>query len=494
MHLLDNDSASRPVASARASTEALCRAANIWPTRRRRRPRWTISTQLEAQSIYIFREAFARLKKLALLWSLGKDSNVMIWLARKAFFGRVPFPALHVDTGKKFPEMYAFRDRYGKEWELDLKVEPCPPIDAVDPTLPPAARSAARKTEGLKLALDQIRLRRTDRRHPPRRGSHPRQGARVLAARHSKADGTCAISRRNSGTSSTPRRRRARICASIRSCIGPRPTSGPTPSAKTSRSSRSISRRTASAIARWATPDITNPGGFDRLEHRRNPDRARRHQGAGARRPRARSRNRRRLRAAARRRLSLTDIELSAPMNMIVPTSDLGDAQRHHASAGSHRHRRPCRSRQVDAGRPPAARDRQPARRQARNAESRQRAARHAVRMVVPARCAADRARPGHHHRHHADPLPHPLARRRADRRARPRRIPAQHDHRRLAGRRRGADHRRAGRRARPDPAARLSAASARRQTGRRRRQQDGPRRFQRGRASRRSATRFPRI
>src|SRR5260221_14043073 len=56
---------------------------------------------LEAQSIYIFREAFARLKKLALLWSLGKDSNVMIWLARKAFFGRVPFPAMHVDTGKK---------------------------------------------------------------------------------------------------------------------------------------------------------------------------------------------------------------------------------------------------------------------------------------------------------------------------------------------------------------------------------------------------------
>jgi sulfate adenylyltransferase subunit 2 len=113
--------------------------------------------ELEAQSIYILREAFARLKKLALLWSLGKDSNVMIWLARKAFFGRVPFPALHVDTGKKFPEMYAFRDRFGKEWELDLKVEPCPPIHAVDPTLPPAARSAARKTEGLKLA-DKIRF------------------------------------------------------------------------------------------------------------------------------------------------------------------------------------------------------------------------------------------------------------------------------------------------------------------------------------------------
>src|SRR3954454_23411247 len=109
--------------------------------------------QLEAQSIYIFREAFARLKKLALLWSLGKDSNVMIWLARKAFFGRLPFPAMHVDTGKKFAEMYAFRDRYAVEWDLDLIIEQCPPIESVDQTLPPAARSAARKTEGLKLAL-----------------------------------------------------------------------------------------------------------------------------------------------------------------------------------------------------------------------------------------------------------------------------------------------------------------------------------------------------
>ncbi len=112
--------------------------------------------------------------------------------------------------------------------------------------------------------------------------------------------------------------------------------------------------------------------------------------------------------------------------------------------------------------------------------QGRQRAARHAVRMVVPAGCAADRARPGHHHRYHPDQLPHPLARRGADRRARPRRIPAQHDHRRLAGGRCGSDHRRAGRRARPDQAPRLSAASARRQTGRRGRQQDGPRRFQR--------------
>src|SRR2546421_2319561 len=109
--------------------------------------------ELEGQSVFILREAFARLKRVCLLWSLGKDSNVMIWLARKAFFGRVPFPVMHVDTGKKFPEMYAFRERYAREWQLDLLVEPCPPIEEIDPTLPPAARSAARKTEGLKLAL-----------------------------------------------------------------------------------------------------------------------------------------------------------------------------------------------------------------------------------------------------------------------------------------------------------------------------------------------------
>jgi sulfate adenylyltransferase subunit 2 len=114
--------------------------------------------QLEAQSIFIFREAFARLKRVALLWSLGKDSNVMIWLARKAFFGRLPFPVMHVDTGKKFAEMYAFRERYAVEWDLDLIVEQCPPLEIVDPTLPPAARSAARKTEGLKLALGKYKF------------------------------------------------------------------------------------------------------------------------------------------------------------------------------------------------------------------------------------------------------------------------------------------------------------------------------------------------
>ena len=109
---------------------------------------------LESQSIYIFREAFNRIGKLAMLWSLGKDSNVMVWLARKAFFGRMPFPAVHIDTERKFKEMYEFRDRYEKEWGITLLRGTCPPIEEMDPTLPPATRAAARKTAGLKAMLE----------------------------------------------------------------------------------------------------------------------------------------------------------------------------------------------------------------------------------------------------------------------------------------------------------------------------------------------------
>jgi sulfate adenylyltransferase subunit 2 len=104
---------------------------------------------LENQSIYILREAFARLPKLAMLWSVGKDSNVLIWLARKAFYGRVPFPVVELDTGMELPAVYEFRDRYAMEWDLDLRVEDCPPLEDIDPTLPPLARAAARKSAGL---------------------------------------------------------------------------------------------------------------------------------------------------------------------------------------------------------------------------------------------------------------------------------------------------------------------------------------------------------
>ncbi len=109
--------------------------------------------RLESTSIHILREAFNQLGRPAMLWSLGKDSNVMIWLAKKAFFGHVPFPVIHLDTGAEFPETYAFRDTHVREWGLNLIADMCPDIDQVDDTLPPASRLAARKSEGLKQCL-----------------------------------------------------------------------------------------------------------------------------------------------------------------------------------------------------------------------------------------------------------------------------------------------------------------------------------------------------
>ena len=107
---------------------------------------------LENQSIYIFREAFNRLDKIAMLWSIGKDSNVMLWLARKAFFGHVPFPVVHVDTTYKIPEMIEFRDRFAKEWNLPLIVGKNQA--ALDAGMGPDAGRvnccSALKTEGLK--------------------------------------------------------------------------------------------------------------------------------------------------------------------------------------------------------------------------------------------------------------------------------------------------------------------------------------------------------
>ncbi len=111
--------------------------------------------ELESQSIFIFREAFNKIENLAMLWSLGKDSNVMIWLARKAFLGFVPFPLVHIDTEMKFPEMYDFRDKYEKEWGVTLLRGTCPPVEEMDQSLPPAARSAARKTAGLKIMVEK---------------------------------------------------------------------------------------------------------------------------------------------------------------------------------------------------------------------------------------------------------------------------------------------------------------------------------------------------
>jgi len=80
----------------------------------------TYLDQIENKSIHILREAYANFKSLGMLWSIGKDSTVLLWLARKAFLGHVPFPLVHIDTAYKIPEMIEYRDRLTREWNLNM--------------------------------------------------------------------------------------------------------------------------------------------------------------------------------------------------------------------------------------------------------------------------------------------------------------------------------------------------------------------------------------
>lgn len=79
-------------------------------------------SKLENQSIYIVREAYSQFRNVAMLWSIGKDSTSLLWLIRKAFFGKIPFPIMHLDTTYKFKEIYEFRNKYAEEWNLNLIV------------------------------------------------------------------------------------------------------------------------------------------------------------------------------------------------------------------------------------------------------------------------------------------------------------------------------------------------------------------------------------
>ncbi|MDR3201148.1 MAG: sulfate adenylyltransferase subunit 2 [Spirochaetales bacterium] len=78
--------------------------------------------KLESQSVFIIREAYRSFKNIGMLWSIGKDSTVLLWLARKAFFGHIPFELIHIDTNYKIPEMIAYRDRLARELGFRLVV------------------------------------------------------------------------------------------------------------------------------------------------------------------------------------------------------------------------------------------------------------------------------------------------------------------------------------------------------------------------------------
>jgi sulfate adenylyltransferase subunit 2 len=115
--------------------------------------------KLEAESIHIMREVAAEFDNPVMLYSVGKDSAVLLHLARKAFApGKIPFPLLHVDTNWKFKEMIEFRDQMAKEYGFDLLVHQNP--EGIEMNISPFVHGSAKhtdvmKTQGLKQALDK---------------------------------------------------------------------------------------------------------------------------------------------------------------------------------------------------------------------------------------------------------------------------------------------------------------------------------------------------
>jgi len=110
--------------------------------------------ELENNSIFIIREAYKKYKKPALLWSVGKDSTVLLWLIKKAFYNKIPFPTIHIDTGYKFKEIYDFRDKYTKDLNLNLIVAKNSDTEET-PENDKFKCCNARKTEALKQVIKE---------------------------------------------------------------------------------------------------------------------------------------------------------------------------------------------------------------------------------------------------------------------------------------------------------------------------------------------------
>ncbi len=109
--------------------------------------------RLADDSIYLIREAYRRFERVALLWSMGKDSTVLLELSRRAFFGQIPFPVIHIDTGFKFQEIYDFRERLANQWQLDLVV--ARNSDSTSPDKDKFSCCHSRKTLALKKTVEE---------------------------------------------------------------------------------------------------------------------------------------------------------------------------------------------------------------------------------------------------------------------------------------------------------------------------------------------------
>jgi sulfate adenylyltransferase subunit 2 len=146
--------------------------------------------QLENRSVHILREAYANFKNLGMLWSIGKDSTVLLWLARKAFFGHVPIPLIHIDTSYKIPEMIEYRDRLALEWNLTMIYgQNRQALDEKrtypDGTIDRIACCKALKTDALKFTLSgewpRYRLNHSTRKYEVDRNTEPFTGVIVGA-------------------------------------------------------------------------------------------------------------------------------------------------------------------------------------------------------------------------------------------------------------------------------------------------------------------------
>lgn len=186
---------------------------------------------LESESIEIIREATATATKPVMMYSIGKDSSVMLHLARKAFFpAPPPFPLLHIDTGWKFRAMYGHRDRMAQESGMSLIVHTNP--EGVAAGVGPFSHGSnyhtdVMKTQALKQALDTHGFdmvfggaRRDEEKS--------RAKERIFSVRGLATNGTPRTSVLNSGTCTTPVSARVKACASFPSATGRKAISGAT--------------------------------------------------------------------------------------------------------------------------------------------------------------------------------------------------------------------------------------------------------------------------
>jgi len=118
-------------------------------------------TRLEQESIYILREAYSKIERLGMLWSMGKDSTALLWLTRKAFYGHVPYPLIHIDTSYKIPAMIEYRDRIARElgFELVIGQNTQALAEGMNHTRGRLVCCTALKTDGLTQVIEQHRFR-----------------------------------------------------------------------------------------------------------------------------------------------------------------------------------------------------------------------------------------------------------------------------------------------------------------------------------------------